>query len=121
MLPLAGLHLYLPFNALNRNKRSLGLNLKADVGRQTFLRLADTAGVVAEESRPGVAKRLGIDYDTLWLRNPRLIYCAITGYGQNGPYWHAEIDSPLGIAYHGKRIAVSPNQEKSVSVLIMLC
>jgi crotonobetainyl-CoA:carnitine CoA-transferase CaiB-like acyl-CoA transferase len=83
---VAGIDRYSPFNALNRNKRSLGLNLKADIGREIFLRLADTADVVVEEFRPGVAKRLGIDYDTLRPRNPRLIYCAITGYGQDGPY-----------------------------------
>ena len=85
---VAGIDRYSPFNALNRNKRSLGLNLKADVGREIFLRLADTADVVVEEFRPGVARRLGIDYDTLRPRNPRLIYCAITGYGQDGPYRH---------------------------------
>ena len=85
---VTGLDRYSPFNALNRNKRSMGLNLKAEAGRDIFLRLADTADVVVEEFRPGVARRLGIDYDTLRPRNPRLIYCAITGYGQDGPYRH---------------------------------
>lgn len=85
---VAGVERDSPFNALNRNKRSMGLNLKADAGRALFLRLADTADVVVEEFRPGVAQRLGIDYDTLQPRNPRLIYCAITGYGQQGPYKH---------------------------------
>lgn len=85
---VTGIDRYSPFNALNRNKRSMGLNLKADAGRAIFLRLAETADVVVEEFRPGVAKRLGIDYDTLRPCNPRLIYCAITGYGQDGPYRH---------------------------------
>jgi crotonobetainyl-CoA:carnitine CoA-transferase CaiB-like acyl-CoA transferase len=75
-----------PHWALNRNKKTIGLNLKHDEARQIFYQLAERADVVVEEFRPGVAKRLGIDYDTLSQRNPRLIYCAITGYGQSGPY-----------------------------------
>jgi crotonobetainyl-CoA:carnitine CoA-transferase CaiB-like acyl-CoA transferase len=74
----------IPF--LTRNKRSLTLNLKTDAGREVFLRLAANADVVLEGFRPGVTARLGIDYATLRARNPRLIYCAITGYGQDGPY-----------------------------------
>jgi crotonobetainyl-CoA:carnitine CoA-transferase CaiB-like acyl-CoA transferase len=83
---LAGIERYSPFNALNRNKRSMGLNLKSAAGREIFYRLAASADVVVEEFRPGVAKRLGIDYETLQPQNPRLIYCAVTGYGQTGPY-----------------------------------
>ncbi|MGH8011303.1 MAG: CaiB/BaiF CoA transferase family protein, partial [Candidatus Binataceae bacterium] len=75
-----------PTNALARNKRSIGLNLKSGPGREVFLRLAQRADVVVEEFRPGVAKRLGIGWDVLSVRNPRLIYCAVTGFGQNGPY-----------------------------------
>ena len=75
-----------PYNALNRNKRSIALNLKADEARQIFYRLVGKADVVVEEFRPGVAKRLGVDYETLRKLNPRLIYCSITGYGQDGPY-----------------------------------
>ncbi|HKV55019.1 MAG TPA: CaiB/BaiF CoA-transferase family protein [Candidatus Binataceae bacterium] len=75
-----------PTNALARNKRSIGLNLKSEPGREIFMRLAQDADVVVEEFRPGVAKRLGIDYETLSHRNPRLIYCAVTGFGQTGPY-----------------------------------
>jgi crotonobetainyl-CoA:carnitine CoA-transferase CaiB-like acyl-CoA transferase len=75
-----------PTNALARNKRSIGLNLKSGPGKEIFLRLAQRADVVVEEFRPGVAKRLGIDYDILGVRNPRLVYCAITGFGQTGPY-----------------------------------
>jgi crotonobetainyl-CoA:carnitine CoA-transferase CaiB-like acyl-CoA transferase len=85
---VTGIDRYSPFNALNRNKRSMGLNLKSEAGREVFYRLAATADVVVEEFRPGVAKRLGIDYETLRQGNPRLIYCAITGYGQDGPYRH---------------------------------
>ena len=75
-----------PYNALGRNKKSIGLNLKSPVGKQIFLRLHQRCDVVVEEFRPGVAKRLGIDYETLSKRNPRYIHCAITGYGQDGPY-----------------------------------
>jgi alpha-methylacyl-CoA racemase len=75
-----------PYNALNRNKKSIGLNLKSGPGKEIYLRLAQRADVVVEEFRPGVAKRLGVDYEVLSTRNPRLIYCAITGYGQDGPY-----------------------------------
>jgi crotonobetainyl-CoA:carnitine CoA-transferase CaiB-like acyl-CoA transferase len=75
-----------PFNALNRNKKSVGLNLKSGPGREIYHRLAWRADVIVEEYRPGVAKRLGIDFESIRARNPKLIYCAITGYGQNGPY-----------------------------------
>ena len=74
----------IPF--LARNKRHMTLNLKSDAGREVFLRLADRADVVLEGFRPGVMARLGVDYATLAARNPRIIYCAITGYGQDGPY-----------------------------------
>jgi crotonobetainyl-CoA:carnitine CoA-transferase CaiB-like acyl-CoA transferase len=84
--PRYGVDRHSPYWALNRNKKSLGLNLKHDDARQIFYQLAERADVVVEEFRPGVAKRLGIDYDTLRQRNPRLIYCAVTGYGQSGPY-----------------------------------
>jgi crotonobetainyl-CoA:carnitine CoA-transferase CaiB-like acyl-CoA transferase len=84
--PRDGVDRHAPHWALNRNKRTMGLNLKHDDARRIFYQLAERADVVVEEFRPGVAKRLGIDYDTLRQRNPRLIYCAVTGYGQTGPY-----------------------------------
>lgn len=74
----------IPF--LQRNKRSMTLNLKAAAGRDVFLKLAAGADVVLEGYRPGVAARLGIDFETLRQVNPRLVYCAISGYGQDGPY-----------------------------------
>jgi crotonobetainyl-CoA:carnitine CoA-transferase CaiB-like acyl-CoA transferase len=75
-----------PYNPLNRNKRSIQLNLKAGMGRRIFYQLAERTDIVVEGFRPGVTKRLGIDYATLKEINQRLIYCAITGYGQDGPY-----------------------------------
>lgn len=74
-----------PIPALSRGKTFISLDLKAAAGRDAFCRLADTADVVIEGYRPGVMARLGIDAATLRARNPRLIYCAITGYGQTGP------------------------------------
>ena len=74
------------FNALGRNKRSIGLNLKDERAREVFYRLADTADVVLEGFRPGVVKRLGVDYETISARNPRIVYCSLSGYGQTGPY-----------------------------------
>jgi alpha-methylacyl-CoA racemase len=74
------------FNALNRNKRSLSLNLKAASGRDLLLRLVDQADVLVEGNRPGVMKRLGLGWDVLHARNPRLVMCSITGYGQDGPF-----------------------------------
>jgi len=74
------------YNALGRNKRSIGLNLKDQRARDVFYRLADSADVVLEGFRPGVVKRLGVDYETISKRNPRIVYCALSGYGQTGPY-----------------------------------
>ena len=74
------------FFVTNRNKRSITINLKHPAGREAFLKLAARADVVIEGFRPGVMKRLGLDYESLRQINPRLIYCALTGYGQDGPY-----------------------------------
>lgn len=71
--------------ALNRNKRSITLNLKSDGGRGAFERLAGDADVVIESFRPGVMERLGLGWARLHDLNPHLIYCAISGYGQEGP------------------------------------
>jgi crotonobetainyl-CoA:carnitine CoA-transferase CaiB-like acyl-CoA transferase len=73
-------------DAIGRNKRSIGLNLKDVRAQELFRRLAQDADVVVEEMRPGVTARLGVDYETLRRRNPRLVYCSVTGYGQTGPY-----------------------------------
>jgi len=74
------------FNALGRNKRSVGLNLKEPRAQEAFLRLARKADVVVEGFRPGVTKRLGVDYDAVKAVNPNIIYCSLSGYGQTGPY-----------------------------------
>jgi alpha-methylacyl-CoA racemase len=74
------------FLALNRNKRSIRVNLKSDEGREVLRRLVREADVLLEGFRPGVMDRLGVGYQRLREENPRLVYCAITGYGQDGPY-----------------------------------
>ncbi|ADB32645.1 Formyl-CoA transferase [Kribbella flavida DSM 17836] len=74
------------FLALNRNKRSVCLDLKAPGDLASFHRLVTTADVVVENFRPGVTKRLGVDYETLAAINPRLIYASVSGFGQTGPY-----------------------------------
>src|ERR1051326_60476 len=76
----------LGFFNLNRNKRSLALNLKGKAAREVFYRLVETADILIENYRPGVTKRLGIDYATLAKINPRLIYASISGFGQTGPW-----------------------------------
>lgn len=74
------------FLSLNRNKRSAVLDLKTDAGRRAFLELAATADVVVENFRPGVAARLGVDYQAVKEVNPRIVYASISGFGQTGPY-----------------------------------
>src|SRR5438309_11361445 len=74
------------FLALNRNKRSIRVNLKEEGGRDVLLRLAREYDVLLESFRPGVLDRLGVGYERLREENPGLVYCAITGYGQDGPY-----------------------------------
>ena len=74
------------FLVLNRNKKSVTLNLKSDAGKAVFRRLAEGADVVLEGYRPGVMDRLDLGWKVLHELNPRLVYCAITGYGQDGPY-----------------------------------
>ena len=72
--------------ALNRGKRSMTLNLKSEQGREVLLRLVKDFDVLVESFRPGVMDRLGVGYEALTAENPALVYCAITGYGQDGPY-----------------------------------
>jgi crotonobetainyl-CoA:carnitine CoA-transferase CaiB-like acyl-CoA transferase len=73
------------FNDLNRNKRHMSLNLKTPEGLEIFFKLAEKADVILEGFRPGVVQRLGVDYQAVRQRNPRIIYCSISGYGQTGP------------------------------------
>jgi len=74
------------FRNLNRGKKSIELNLKTEKGLTALLSLTDSADVFIESFRPGVAERLGISYEILSRRNPRLVYCSISAFGQDGPY-----------------------------------
>jgi crotonobetainyl-CoA:carnitine CoA-transferase CaiB-like acyl-CoA transferase len=74
------------FLSFNRNKRSIAIDLKNPRGKEVALRLIDRADIVIENFRPGVMERLGLGYETLAERNPRIIYCASSGWGQTGPY-----------------------------------
>ena len=74
------------YRIVNRNKRSLALDLKHSEGRAAFLRLAAKADIVVESFRPGVVDRLGVGFAAVAAMNPRVVYCSISGYGQDGPY-----------------------------------
>jgi crotonobetainyl-CoA:carnitine CoA-transferase CaiB-like acyl-CoA transferase len=75
-----------PFMLWNRNKRSITLDLKSEAGKAAMLRLVDQADILVENYRPGTMDRLGLSYETLSQRNPRLIFGSISGFGQTGPY-----------------------------------
>jgi len=74
------------YDFLSRNKKSIALDLKTAEARGIFHKLATNADVVMEAFRPGVAKKLGVDYKTISKLNPRIVYCSLTGFGQDGPY-----------------------------------
>jgi crotonobetainyl-CoA:carnitine CoA-transferase CaiB-like acyl-CoA transferase len=74
------------YYAPDRNKKSIAVNLKSARGREIFYGLSRTADVIVEGFRPGVAGRLGIDYPTINKVNPKIVYCSLSGYGQDGPY-----------------------------------
>jgi crotonobetainyl-CoA:carnitine CoA-transferase CaiB-like acyl-CoA transferase len=85
--PRAGRTIRMPADAaIRRDSRSIGLNLKTDEGRAAFHRLAGQCDVVIEGFRPGVVKRLGVDYDAVKESNPKIVYASLSGYGQDGPY-----------------------------------
>ena len=74
------------FLSVHRNKKSITLNLKTEKGKEIFYKLAEKSDVVIESFRPGVTKRLGVDYETIKKINPKIVYCSVSGYGQDGPY-----------------------------------
>jgi crotonobetainyl-CoA:carnitine CoA-transferase CaiB-like acyl-CoA transferase len=74
------------FHILNRNKKSITLNIKKAAGRDVFLKMAARADVLVENGRPGAMEKIGLAYDDIKLLNPKIIYCSLTGFGQTGPY-----------------------------------
>ena len=84
--PLSSSGMSIHFHTLNRNKRSIAIDLKRREGRELLLELATWADVLIEQFRPGVMERLELGYETIKEVNPSIIYCSLTGYGQDGPY-----------------------------------
>lgn len=74
------------FHLANRNKKSIALDLRNADGREVFLKLATDADIIVESFRPGVVDKLGVGYEAVKAINPRIVYCAISGYGQDGPW-----------------------------------
>ncbi len=89
------------FYSVNRNKQSIVLDLRSQAGLEVARKLIDTADVLVENARVGAMDRLGLGYETLRQTNPRLIYCAITGFGPSGPYIHRPGYDTLGQAMSG--------------------
>jgi crotonobetainyl-CoA:carnitine CoA-transferase CaiB-like acyl-CoA transferase len=89
------------FCAFNRNKLSLSLDLGNRRGQEAFRKAANKVDVIVQNFRPGVMQRLGIDYDTLRQTNPRLVYCSISGFAEDGPYRDEPAYDAIGQAYSG--------------------
>ena len=98
------------FSVINRNKRCIVLDFKEPKDFDVLKKLLDTADVLIENYRPGVVKKLGIDYETLKKTNPNIIYTSISGYGQSGPYINRRVYDPLIQATAGS--AAAQNSEK---------
>ena len=76
------------FMSINRGKRSIAIDLSKPKGREVLLKLAETADVLIENFRPGAMQKLGLDYEAVKARNPRIVMCSVSGFGQSGPYAH---------------------------------
>ncbi len=100
------------FGHLNAGKKSIALDLKSEVGLDVVRALVASADVVVENFRPGVMARLGLDYDSLDAINPRIIYCAISGYGQDGPKSKKPAYAPMVHAASGYDMTLLQYQEK---------
>jgi len=98
------------FRLLNRNKRAMRLDLKQARGREAFLKLAGRADVVVEGFRPGVVAKLGVGYDAVSAVNARIVYCSISGYGQDGPYAQRAGHDINYIGYAGVGDQIGPAQ-----------
>ncbi len=108
------------FSYTNRNKRSLGLNLKAPEGQKILHELAADADVLVEGFRPGVMQRLGCDYETLSDLNPRLVYCSLSGFGQDGPYRDLPAHDINYLAISGVLNLIGPSAETPPAIPLNL-
>jgi crotonobetainyl-CoA:carnitine CoA-transferase CaiB-like acyl-CoA transferase len=99
-----------PFLALNRNKKSIKLNLKEKEGTEIFLKLSKDHQVILEGFRPGVTKRLRIDYESIKEINPSIIYCSMTGFGQEGPY-KDKVNHDINIVGIGGLLGITGKKE----------
>ncbi|WP_144340876.1 CaiB/BaiF CoA transferase family protein [Pantoea agglomerans] len=98
------------FSQLNRGKVSLSIDMKSKEGFQIISNLASTCDILVENFRPGVMDRLGLSYESVSLKNPKVIYCSITGFGTQGPLSHKAALAPIIHAYSGfDRILSQPN------------
>jgi formyl-CoA transferase len=109
------------FSSLNRNKKSLALNLKSDDARARVLQLIDSADVVVNNFRPGVMERMGFGYDALKQRNPGLIYAVGTGFGLDGPYRHKGGQDVLAQAMSGVMARKSDSAHPTAIYATTLC
>lgn len=106
------------FSTLNRNKKCICLDFKNDEDLEVFKKLVSTADVLIENYRPGIVKKLGIDYDSLKQIKPDLIYCSISGYGQSGPYKEKKVYDPLIQGTVGIPNAQSSNSPELIRTII---
>ncbi|MEM7078567.1 MAG: CoA transferase, partial [Pseudomonadota bacterium] len=110
------------FAMMNRNKRSMVIDLSTDAGKATFKRMVPQADVVLENYRPGVMERLGIDYDTLKALNPKLIFASINGVGATGPYANRRVYDAIIQAVSGMAtLQADPRKERPVMVNSLIC
>src|SRR5258708_36348451 len=104
----AGHQINASFLSLNRNKRSLAVNLKSPEGRQIVLDLARRSEVFLQNYRPGVAERLGMDYESIRAVRPDIVYVSISGYGESGPYVNRPGPGNLAPAVGGAGVERGP-------------
>jgi len=105
------------FINVNRNKRSIALDLKTNEGRRIALKLLERADVLVENFVPGVMDRLGLGYQTISKMNPRMIYCSISGFGQEGPYHKRPSFDPVAQAMSGIMLATGEPDRPPVRIL----
>lgn len=104
------------YDYLSRNKKSIALNLKSKEAKEVFYKLAADADVVMEAFRPGVTGKLGVDYDTISGLNPGIVYCSLTGFGQDGPYRDLPGHDPNYISIGGAVALTGDNEGNPVLI-----